>query len=80
MAGNSHFDTPRLLHLYDGEGPPLDRGVFQKGGWHPQPIHGQPDVVLSEASSQKLVFFASFYKILIKVWTPAGPPEASNQK
>jgi hypothetical protein len=22
----SHFDTPRLLHLYDGEGPPLERG------------------------------------------------------
>ena len=39
---------------------------MQKGGWHPQPIHGQSDAVLSEASSQKLVFFASFYRILIK--------------
>ena len=35
------------------------------GGWHPQPIHSQPDVVLSEASSQKFVFFASFYKIFM---------------
>jgi hypothetical protein len=37
-----------------------------KRGWHPQPIHGQPDAVLSGTSSQKLIFFASFYKILIK--------------
>jgi ABC-2 type transport system permease protein len=37
-----------------------------KRGWHPQPIHGQPDAVLSGASSQKLVFFASFSRILIK--------------
>ncbi|MGD2088724.1 MAG: radical SAM protein [Candidatus Aminicenantes bacterium] len=26
---------------------------YSKGGWHPQSIHGQPDAVLSEASSQK---------------------------
>jgi tetratricopeptide (TPR) repeat protein len=37
-----------------------------KSGWHPHPIHGQPDGVLSEASSQMLVFFTSFYRILIK--------------
>jgi hypothetical protein len=37
-----------------------------KSGWHPHPIHGQPDAVLSEAASQKLVFFASFFKILTK--------------
>jgi hypothetical protein len=36
------------------------------GGRRPQPLHGQPDAVLSGATSQKLVFFASFYKILIK--------------
>jgi hypothetical protein len=42
------------------------RGLHLKRGWHPQPIHGQPDVVLSKASSQKLVFFASFYRILVK--------------
>jgi hypothetical protein len=35
-------------------------------GRRPQPIHGQSDVVLSGASSQKLVFFASFYRILVK--------------
>jgi hypothetical protein len=29
-ARNSNFDTPRLLHLYDGEGPPLEEGSFQK--------------------------------------------------
>ena len=34
------------------------------GGWHPRPIHGQPDAVLSGASSpsRKLGFFASFYR------------------
>jgi HAE1 family hydrophobic/amphiphilic exporter-1 len=35
-------------------------------GWHPRPIHGQPDAVLSEASSQKFGFFASFYRRLVK--------------
>jgi signal transduction histidine kinase/DNA-binding response OmpR family regulator len=39
---------------------------FPKSGWHPHPIHGQTDAVLSGASSQNLVFFASFYKILVK--------------
>ena len=34
------------------------------GGRRPHPIHGQPDVVLSGASSQKPGFFASFYRIL----------------
>jgi hypothetical protein len=28
--GGSNVDTPRLLHLYDGEGTPLKRGVSQK--------------------------------------------------
>ena len=35
-------------------------------GWHPRPIHGQPDAILSEASSQKFGFFASFYRRLVK--------------
>jgi ribosomal-protein-alanine N-acetyltransferase len=38
--------------------------IFLKRGWHPQPIHGQPDAVLSEASSQK---FAE------KAKSPEGP-------
>jgi hypothetical protein len=29
-ARNFNFDTLRLLHLYDGEGSPLERGVSQK--------------------------------------------------
>lgn len=37
-----------------------------KRGWRPQPIHGQPDDVLPGASSQKFVFFACSFKILIK--------------
>jgi hypothetical protein len=41
--------------------------LFEKfRGWHPQPIHGQPDVVLSRTSSQKFGFFACFYRILVK--------------
>jgi hypothetical protein len=31
----------------------LDEYAKQKGGGTPKPIHGQPDAVLSEASSQK---------------------------
>jgi hypothetical protein len=27
---NSNFNTPRLLHLYEGGGPPLERGLPQK--------------------------------------------------
>jgi hypothetical protein len=27
FSSDSDVDTPRLLHLYDGEGPPLERGL-----------------------------------------------------
>jgi hypothetical protein len=37
-----------------------------KKGWHPQPTHGQPDVVLSEASSQKFAEKTKFHKVLVK--------------
>jgi sulfate transport system permease protein len=40
--------------------------VFSKRGRRPHPIHGQSDAVLSGAPVQKLVFFACFFKILIK--------------
>ena len=44
--------------------------LFSKRGWHPQPI------IVSEAAQsrvmKKLVFFACFYRILVKSW----PPEA----
>ncbi|MGD2090460.1 MAG: hypothetical protein PVH61_30085 [Candidatus Aminicenantes bacterium] len=36
-------------------------------GWHPQPIHGQPDAVLSEASSQKSAQKTKFHKVLLKI-------------
>jgi hypothetical protein len=35
-------------------------------GWHPHPIPGQPDAVLSGASSQKLVFLQALYSIINK--------------
>ncbi|MGD2091429.1 MAG: hypothetical protein PVH61_34975 [Candidatus Aminicenantes bacterium] len=44
----------------------LNNGLSKRGR-RPQPLHGQPDAVLSGASSQKFVFFASFYRILIKI-------------
>jgi hypothetical protein len=37
--------------------PPLPSkliGILSKGGWHPQPIHGQPDAVLSERHLKSL--------------------------
>ena len=48
----------------NGPGSGFTIRVFR--GWHPQPIHGQPDAVLYGASSQNLVLFASFFKVLIK--------------
>jgi hypothetical protein len=39
---------------------------LQKGGRRPQPIHGQPDAVLSEASSQKFAEKTKFHKVLVK--------------
>jgi len=44
----------------------MDIGIFTKGGRRPQPIHGQPDAVLSGTISKKIVFFAFFYRVLIK--------------
>jgi competence protein ComEC len=38
-----------------------------KRGWHPQPIHGQPDAVLSETSSQKFAEKTKFHKVLVKM-------------
>jgi hypothetical protein len=37
-----------------------------KRGWHPQPLHGQSNAVLSGASSQKLVFFCKLLKDISK--------------
>jgi hypothetical protein len=34
----------------------------RKGGWHPQPIHGQPDVVLSELHLTSLFFLQAFLR------------------
>jgi hypothetical protein len=33
VAWNYNFNTPRLLHLYDGGGPPLERGLPQKADY-----------------------------------------------
>ena len=41
--------------------------IFAKRGWHPQPIHGQPDAVLSGASSQKFAEKTKFHKVLVKI-------------
>jgi hypothetical protein len=30
IFSNSNFNTPRLLHLYDGGGPPSREGIPQK--------------------------------------------------
>ena len=40
--------------------------IFLKRGWHPQPIHGQPDAVLSETSSQKFDEKKKLRKVLVK--------------
>ncbi|MGD2092988.1 MAG: two-component regulator propeller domain-containing protein [Candidatus Aminicenantes bacterium] len=40
--------------------------VYTKGGRHPQPIHGQPDAVLSETSSQKFAGKTKFPRVLVK--------------
>jgi hypothetical protein len=39
---------------------------YQKGGWHPRPIHGQPNAVLSGTSSQKFAKKTKFHKVLVK--------------
>jgi signal transduction histidine kinase/DNA-binding response OmpR family regulator len=49
--------------------------VFSKGGWHPQPIHGQTDAVLSEASSQKFAGKAKYQELLEKNDESASPGE-----
>jgi hypothetical protein len=49
---------------------------YIKRGWHSQPIHGQPDVALSEASSQKFAEKTKFHKVLVKKpypWKEVGP-------
>jgi tetratricopeptide (TPR) repeat protein len=48
------------------ENPIPRRLVFAKRGRRPQPIHGQPDAVLSEASSQKFAEKTKFHKVLVK--------------
>ncbi|MFC2141029.1 hypothetical protein ACFLQP_01895 [Acidobacteriota bacterium] len=35
-------------------------------GWHPRPIHGQPDAALSGTSSQKFAEKTKFHKVLVK--------------
>jgi glycosyltransferase involved in cell wall biosynthesis len=40
--------------------------ILSKRGRRPQPIHGQPDVVLSEVSSQKYAEKTKFQKVLVK--------------
>jgi len=39
---------------------------YSKWGWHSQPIHGQPDAVLSGASSQRFDEITRFHKGLVK--------------
>jgi hypothetical protein len=42
--GDVHFNENNQKFL---QGPGACFTFFQKGGWHPQPIHGQPDAALS---------------------------------
>jgi hypothetical protein len=42
---------------------------YSKWGWHPQPIHGQPDVFLSGVSSQKFAEKIKFHKVLVKSYS-----------
>jgi putative ABC transport system permease protein len=51
-----HSITPMMIRLYSR-------------GWHPQPIHGQPEVFLSGASSQKSGEKTNFQKVLVKETT-----------
>jgi hypothetical protein len=39
-----------------------------------------PEIQSQTGLTKKLVHFASFHRVLIKVWPPAGPPEASKAK
>jgi hypothetical protein len=62
------YFTPKVLTSQNSSnkkflqgGPDASRGqFFQKGGWHPQPIHGQPDAVLSELHLKSLPKKQSF--------------------
>jgi cold shock CspA family protein len=58
----------------------IDFDEIVPGGWHPQPIHGQPDAVLSGASSQKFAEKTKLHKVSIKEgWHPQpihGQPDA----
>jgi radical SAM superfamily enzyme YgiQ (UPF0313 family) len=42
---------------------------YSKWGWHPQPIHGQPDAFLSGASSQRFNEITRFQKGLVKSYS-----------
>jgi len=46
--------------------------IFFRRGRHPQPIHGQPDTVLSETSSQKFTEKTKYHKVLVEK-PPKGP-------
>jgi len=69
------MDTFNKKFLRKFRGP---RGaVFSKSGWHPQPK--MPRYRLTKlGSAEKFVFFASFYKVLVKS-APPWPPEAKNR-
>jgi hypothetical protein len=50
--GNSHFDTPRLLHLYDGEGPPLEEGSFPKNSASSREFSSSHHEIVVRAANQ----------------------------
>jgi amino acid adenylation domain-containing protein len=74
-VGRGYLNNPELTNqkfLQGGAGG----AVFSKRGWHPQPIHGQPDAVLSGTSSQKFAEKTKFNRVLVK----SAPPGYRRQK
>jgi hypothetical protein len=61
MTVETSFNEKFLQMLHGSTGT-----VFTKRGRRPQPLHGQPDAVLSGASSQKLVFFCKLLQDISK--------------
>jgi len=60
-AQKNHLKTIEIADALE-----ILRNIFPRRGRRPRPLHGQSDVVLSEASSQNLGSLASFDRTLVK--------------
>jgi hypothetical protein len=68
---DSFSPLPRLVEIKPLPGNEIPEAVNEaldkiSRGWHPQPIHGQPDVVLSEASSQTFAEKTKLQEVSVK--------------